>query len=271
GRKPTGTALQARQLALEMYNDMKRLIPDLDKQNVANMPLSIPQSDMAVNIHSAIRQHFGELPMLVVEKLKRMKASTIPEIDYVINPEDGENDEHSIDEEDGSSFRFKEGHLKTWWLHWKDLPDEKRPVFCPAMGFGDVSQLFQESAIVSLLWGDGKNHPTRSFMEAKLCTHAKAKELTNKDYGALLHMLFVGDAELIKNHPQKKQTSYGKRTTTMSQLASMAPDVFGVQPMQDYVDNWFRYVRQKKESAGTSTTQPTPPHLPTAPHPTRLR
>jgi len=208
--------------------------------------------------------------------MKRMNASIIPEIDYVIkteNGETGEDNKHSneANEEDESSFRFKDGHLETWWLLWKELPEATRPVFCPAMGFGDVFQQFQESAIVALLWGQGKNHPTRPFMEAKLCTHAKAKETSEKDYGALLHLLFVGEAESIKAHPKKKQTSYGRRTTTMSQLAHMAPDVFGVKPMQDYVNDWFGYVRQRKDSDGASTAQLTPPHLPTAPHPTRLR
>jgi len=70
GAQPTGTALQVRRLATDIYDDMKRLLPDLNRLNTTNMPLSIPQGDMAANIHSAIRLHFGRLPMLIIGKVR---------------------------------------------------------------------------------------------------------------------------------------------------------------------------------------------------------
>lgn len=145
----------------------------------------------------------------------------------------------------------------------RQLPAEIRPVFCPGAGFKDVFHLFQEAALVPLLWGSAHNHPTRPFLE-RICSAADAARLVKSDYGELLRRLFIGNRDSIKIDPTKQQTTYGKRSTTITKLATEAPTTYGVGPMRRYVFDLFRYLRRRNDSASTSS-QLAPPSFPTAP------
>lgn len=198
----------------------------------------------------------------------------VPQLDYIV-PSDGagaeEGDEEDSEEEtiDDTRLKFKPGHVREWWGHFLELPAEVRPVFSPTTGFSDVFHKFEERALKFLLWGKEPNNPTRPFLENKICTAEEADQLVKENYGELLRRLFIGDADSIKKDSKKQQTTYGKRTTTISELAEKAPDTFGVVPMRRYVDEKFEYLRRRKDLATTSSVQPTPPPLPTAPVPHR--
>jgi hypothetical protein len=72
-KKPA--TVQAKQLANDVYQELKDVLSDLKPTNPpknkesVEMPLGIPQADMAVNILTAIRQHFGRLPGLIIKKV----------------------------------------------------------------------------------------------------------------------------------------------------------------------------------------------------------
>jgi hypothetical protein len=73
GPKPKSVpAKQAQELAAETYGGLKNVLSNLPTLNdaVSPMPLSIPKADLAVEIHTAIREHFGRLPVLVTKKVR---------------------------------------------------------------------------------------------------------------------------------------------------------------------------------------------------------
>ncbi|KAF9346526.1 hypothetical protein BGX34_003829 [Mortierella sp. NVP85] len=101
GKKPTDTSQGS---CHRNYNGMKILLPGLPRLNSPNLPLSIPQEDLSVNIHTAIREQFGRLPLLIVDKLKKLGASKIPNIDHVDKAKkwdgDGDGEEYEDNEEE---------------------------------------------------------------------------------------------------------------------------------------------------------------------------
>ncbi|KAF9992379.1 hypothetical protein BGZ65_012307, partial [Modicella reniformis] len=126
--------------------------------------------------------------------------------------EEDEDPEKDIITARGSSLRMD---MSGRGATFNQLPTEIRPVFCPTAGFGDVFQMFQETALVVLLWGTGANHPTRPFLEHKVCTSKEADRMAKNEYGELLKRLFIGDPDSIRDNRKKRQTTYGKRTTTI--------------------------------------------------------
>lgn len=76
GRKATHPeAVQAREVAQSVYDDMKRLYRDQTSEDwvptnsSAKLHLSIPQGELAHEIHTAIRTHFARLPGVIVAKV----------------------------------------------------------------------------------------------------------------------------------------------------------------------------------------------------------
>jgi len=76
GRTPTHPeAIQARELARSVYESMKKLYHDHTLEywkptnGTAKLPLSIPQGELAREMHTAIRTHFARLPGVVVAKV----------------------------------------------------------------------------------------------------------------------------------------------------------------------------------------------------------
>ncbi|KAI8345795.1 hypothetical protein B0O80DRAFT_471819, partial [Mortierella sp. GBAus27b] len=211
----------------------------------------------------AIREHFGRLPVLITKKLVKIGSTDVPQLEYTDKDGDGEDNEDTDDiliEE--SKLRFKTGHVKQWWKYYISLPAELRPVFCSTASLKDTFNLFQETAFVALLWQPGTK--TNSALSKKVFGRDEADRLAKEDYGAVIHRLFIGDAKTIKSDPTKSQTTYGKRSTTMGQLAIDAPDKFGIRPMRDYLDEHFAYLKRRHNPGSTPSAQLTPPPLPNA-------
>ncbi|KAF9342201.1 hypothetical protein BGX34_008578, partial [Mortierella sp. NVP85] len=87
GRKPVHPeAIQARELAQSVYESMKKLYHDhiledwKPTNSIAKLPLSIPQGELAHEMHTAIRTHFARLPGVVVAKMERLGFKDIPQL-----------------------------------------------------------------------------------------------------------------------------------------------------------------------------------------------
>ena len=163
--------------------------------------------------------------------MKKIGISPDPKI-----PTPGAEDD-DLDEEASFKYKFAAGHIITWWKHFKSLPSEVRPVFIPTTGFCDTFTLFSEHGLIPILWGAERSmssHPTGSFLGRKVCTRKEANALEKSDYGELLHRLFVGNRDTIKRDPRKHQTSYGRQATTMRNLTSEAPSVYGGAALKAY-------------------------------------
>ncbi|KAF9943849.1 hypothetical protein BGZ65_000109, partial [Modicella reniformis] len=107
--------MQARNLAKNIYDDVKEILPGMGPTNPQHMALGIAQLDLSVNIHTAIRQHFGRLPVLVTKKMESVGTVDIPQLDYTTHSSeaDKEDEEEEQDPEkdmlDDSKLNFKEG------------------------------------------------------------------------------------------------------------------------------------------------------------------
>lgn len=72
GRPPKkdSKASRARTLAQSIYNDMRTVLPDLNPvKGSLNIPLSIPQSELAREIHTSLRTHFSRLPETIISRV----------------------------------------------------------------------------------------------------------------------------------------------------------------------------------------------------------
>lgn len=70
GPQARGEALRARNIAVGIYHDLLEILPGLGPTNPQNMCLGVAQEDLSVNIHTAIREHFGRLPVLLTKKVR---------------------------------------------------------------------------------------------------------------------------------------------------------------------------------------------------------
>jgi hypothetical protein len=63
---------KARALAKSIYEDLNQAVPGvlpLDPEAYETMHLGVPNADICVNVHTAIRTHFGRIPELVTTKV----------------------------------------------------------------------------------------------------------------------------------------------------------------------------------------------------------
>ncbi|KAG0231045.1 hypothetical protein BGX31_005657 [Mortierella sp. GBA43] len=256
--------IQARELAKRVYQDLKSAFPDVVPLNVKadDLCLAVAIGDMALNIFTSIRLHFGRLPELLEKKLLKIS----PGQDTATDTDDEVDDDDEAEETEDDQYKFDQGHVLMCWNKYMNLPKSVRPVFVPTAGFKDSFQQLSERALVPLLWGDklGKvNPPTKTIMVSRVCSREEAERAEQSQYGELIRRLFVGDKEAIRKDPMKRQTSYGKKTTTMELLSRSCP-AFSKPSLQEYVDDHFTFINAKKDSAhGSPGTSLSPPPLPT--------
>ncbi|KAK3814455.1 MAG: hypothetical protein J3Q66DRAFT_37783 [Benniella sp.] len=271
GRKPTHPeATQARELAQSVYESMKKLYQDHTSQDwkptnsTAKLPLSIPQGELAREMHTAIRTHFARLPGVVVAKMEKLGFKDIPQLKPELQrvaDDQKEEPEVIIDTEDkDKAIKFDKDHIKTWWDQFQKLPSSSRPIFCPSSGYGSAFALLSETAVISILWNVRQ---IKRIME-KVCSREDADDMAKHRYGEFFHTLFVGDPDM------KGQTSYGRTTTTMNVVTETSPETHGHDALRDYLLGFYGYLRQKKQwtsGDSTSSAPPVPPPLPKRPQP----
>ncbi|KAK3825871.1 MAG: hypothetical protein J3Q66DRAFT_365588 [Benniella sp.] len=252
-------AQEAQRIGKDMYHHLKSVLPDLQHVNPDAIPLGIAVMDLAKEMHTSILTHFRRLPGVIVGKMKKLGRNP----DDIPDPGTAEDDNDS-DEEQLKKYRFEHGHILAWWAHFKNLPEEVRPVFTPTSGFRDTFMLLSESALIRILWGDGrkKYYPTRSIMET-ICSRKEAEDLAQSHYGEFLHKLFIGDRDKIRLDPRKRQTSYGRQTVTMECVHSEAPSVYSHDALKAYRESLSSYFKARKEAKeqGIPCTA-TPPAFP---------
>lgn len=165
-------------------------------------------------------------------------------------------EENSDDSDKYSKYKFAAGHIYTWWKYFMKLPSEVRPVFTPTAGFSDTFMQFSEDALLPILYGDTRilkdAHPTRSIIE-KISSRVNAAELVKTQYGEFLRRLFVGDRAAIRQDPKKRQTSYGRQTTTMVQLAMQAPEAYGRQALDAHWGLLSEFYESRKNAAASGS------------------
>ncbi|KAI7832845.1 hypothetical protein BC939DRAFT_8298 [Gamsiella multidivaricata] len=99
-------------------------------------------------------------------------------------------------------------------------------------------------------------------MESQVCSSETAHELAAEKYGELFRLLFIGDKVEIKADPLKNQTSYGKKTTTMSRLLKDHPNTYGQAALDGHMKRVFANHKARKQAAAEGTEPPVPPDLP---------
>ncbi|KAF9982668.1 hypothetical protein BGZ65_002611 [Modicella reniformis] len=170
-----------------------------------NIPLGIPQEELAKNIHGAIRQHFSRIFRLIVDKMKKVG---IPEDTIPPQSCDEDNDDDVDDD---------------------DIDDDPAPTSptSPIAGYRDTFHELRETALVTDSLGNSfdkdDTHPTKAILNT-IFSRSAADQMANQEYGSILKLLFVGDKEEIRNYKHKAQTTYGKRATTMNQFRDQVPE-----------------------------------------------
>lgn len=81
----------------------------------------------------------------------------------------------------------------------------------------------------------------------RVCSRGEAVDMAKNRYGELFHKLFVGNADNILSNPNKKQTCYGRTTTTMNRISSSTPQTHGHDPLRSYLLRLYGYYRDKKD------------------------
>ncbi|KAI8358157.1 hypothetical protein B0O80DRAFT_275249 [Mortierella sp. GBAus27b] len=275
---------QARELAKSTYEDLSQVVPGvlpLTPESYKDMHLAVPNADICVNMHTAIRSHFRRLPELITAKMSKLRwpQGTIPNISEKDSMDETSDmnldDKLDVDDEeettsapeDDAKLSFEAGYIAKWWNQYMRLPPEVRPVFVPSAGFKDTFQDLSESALLGILWGDkkaGSSHPTKAIMERHIFSYEDADNAIKKNYGSILFKLFVGLKDEIRKDNKKQQTSYGKRCHTMETLSSKVPEFDG-QSLQQYLADHFAYLKAwKAAKASGSTTSLSHPKLPSS-------
>jgi hypothetical protein len=213
------------------------------------------------------------------------EPSTIPSCD---GEEKEEKEEDEMEEENGEEFWdeeeettkksdkivFEAGHIKTWWDEMLRLPFDQRPRFCVSTQLGDSFMDISEEALLAILWGESSGDVGRT-MEAKVRSRTEAKVDQKSDYGELIRRLFIGKPEDLVNK-EVRQTSYGKKTTTMQELSTQHPQIYGQGSLARYTIRRFNVMREIFNQSLTIPTQLTSPtssstaatQLPALPSPT---
>lgn len=124
-----------------------------------------------------------------------------------------------------------------------ESPPEVRPSFCPSSSFKSAFTLISEEALVAIIWD---RDSVGRIME-RVCSRGEAVDMAKNRYGELFHKLFVGNADNILSNPNKKQTCYGRTTTTMNRISSSTPQTHGHDPLRSYLLRLYGYYRDKKD------------------------
>ncbi|KAK3844974.1 MAG: hypothetical protein J3R72DRAFT_436641 [Linnemannia gamsii] len=283
GRKAEKTeSVRAYALAISIFEQFRALHPSIKALNPDHIPLSNIQQDLAPKICLAIKMHYQKLPTIIIDKLG-FEPSTIPSYD-------GENEEEGKEEENGDEFRdeeeettkkadkivFEAGHIKTWWNEMLRLPYDQRPRFCISTQLGDSFLDISEEALLAILWGESSGDVGRT-MKAKVRSRTEAKVDQASNYGELMRRLFIGKPEDLVNK-EVRQTNYGKKTTTMQELSTQHPQIYGQGSLARYTTQRINVLREiynqnltipAQPIATTSSSSSTAaPQLPALPAPT---
>ncbi|KAF9975922.1 hypothetical protein BGZ75_000360, partial [Mortierella antarctica] len=255
GGRPAKKAgsIQGRQVAETAYARLLEVLPNFEPVNKEGIPLSIVQEDAADDLATILRTHFHKLPSSICGRTTKAGChkDDVSVIDAAEEPPEDEPVDPVPDEDDDmeeETTKFAPGHVRKWWGHYQTLPQEGRPAFLPKSKFTDAFIRFQERALPPILWTKSRN-PAHKAAE-KIMSKRAADELVAGHFGSL-----------IKESVLVRQTSYGKKTTTMEELSSQNPEVFGMLALDRFLDEKFKFIAHVQDcrERGQPTTIPPPP------------
>ncbi|KAK3814738.1 MAG: hypothetical protein J3R72DRAFT_461715, partial [Linnemannia gamsii] len=142
----------------------------------------------------------------------------------------GENGDEFRDEEEETTKKadkivFEAGHIKTWWNEMLRLPYDQRPRFCISTQLGDSFLDISEEALLAILWVESSGDVGRTM-------EAKVDQASN--YGELMRRLFIGKPEDLVN----------KETTTMQELSTQQPQIYGQGSLARYTTQRINVLRE---------------------------
>ncbi|KAG0284117.1 hypothetical protein BGZ97_008299 [Linnemannia gamsii] len=314
----SATAQDAREKAVSIFADFKRLRPNFAALNPSDIPLAIVIQELAPKIILAMKMHYRRLLETIRTRMIKLgvDSTQLPDVaqgDESKTDDDGGTQDDIAEEVDdvddvdnndpkkkSQKIVFQQGHIRLCWNFFIRLPAEHQPRFCiqPKMtdSFIDIS----EKELKSILWGRCRESggalsevdlsqmglevewrdrrdagPVRSIWRGGRYDSAWAEGVLSSSYGDIIKMLFIGDRRIIANAP-KRQTTYGKRTTTMNYFAMSYPNTYGQGHLVRYKIERINYYRRlhnesiparsSSSSSASRTPQPSgPPSLPTTP------
>ncbi|KAG0007050.1 hypothetical protein BGZ65_010676 [Modicella reniformis] len=224
-------AIMARDTAIDIYRELCLVLPDLEAVNPKKIPLGVPTMELAVNVHTAISTHFRRLPELIVNK---EFSNLSKKIVLVL-------------------IRFPIYQMKKIGMSPDEVPDLE--TFEETNDDSDQYSKYEFATGHIYTWW-------KHFVRNPFSRRFPRKE-TPYQYGEYLRRLFVGDRTAIRQDPKKRQTSYGRQTTTMVQLTTEAPEAYGRDALNAHCGRLSNFYKSRKEAAarGTPFTD-TPPTLP---------
>ncbi|KAG0356239.1 hypothetical protein BGX24_006449, partial [Mortierella sp. AD032] len=213
-------SVRAYALAISIFEQFRALHPSIKALNPDHIPLSNIQQDLAPKICLAIKMHYRKLPTTIIDKMKKLgfEPSTSPSYD-------GEKEEEGKEEENGDEFRDEEEETTK-----------------------------NEEALLAILWGESSGDVGRT-MEAKVRSRTEAKVDQASNYGELMRRLFIGKPEDLVNK-EVRQTNYGKKTTTMQELSTQHPQIYGQGSLARYTTQRINVLREICNQNLTIPAQP---------------
>ncbi|KAG0344633.1 hypothetical protein BG004_004286 [Podila humilis] len=192
--------------------------------------------EAAAELMIQVRKHFQDLPFTVGSRLLKIgvKKEDLPPDSQKVKSNEGTELEADADVEGSEGGRNK--------IRQKSYPPLVEYIPTPSCPF----ITFEERELPTILWAFTRARPNPAAKSAeKIMIKKTAQELVKNHHGELIRILFHGDTEAIRTSRKVRQTSFGKRTITMQELASSHPDVFGAVSWREYLDEKFKFLKAK--------------------------
>ncbi|KAG0356715.1 hypothetical protein BGX24_006355, partial [Mortierella sp. AD032] len=281
-------------MALDAFARLRQILPGFQPVNKDSICVGRLVVDAAAEFSVQLRKHFRDLPLTIGQRMLKcgwaetdLPAGSFKEQpgsggDQMVTAEDrdddhddhqdhDDHDSHDEDDEDDdeddndTKMQFADGYIRHWWAEAGRLPSPMRPLFCLRHKFNDPFITFEERALPQILWSTTKKRPNPAADAASKIMSAKdASTLVETVHGELTRILFYGEKEEIKQSTSVWQTSYGRRSTTMSSLATIHPTIFDPTALHTYIDAKFKHIDRAIDCKGRRVPcDSTPPPLPT--------
>ncbi|KAK3843964.1 MAG: hypothetical protein J3R72DRAFT_419838 [Linnemannia gamsii] len=225
--------------AISTFNEFKNsLCPGFQALNSSDLALSNIIAELAPKMVLDVKMHYRRMPETLRTKLSKLSIDCdgLPEMDQDNTNAGGDagasggdagaaDVDEDVDDEDAlkqsKKIVFKPGHIQLCWQYFLRIPSSKRPRFCTQAKMSDSFIDINEEALVALPWEE-KSSQLDNVWEGTHFTYNWAAAEQRSSYGEVVKEQFIGDRDAIKEAKNKKQTTYGKRSTTMAELGARA-------------------------------------------------
>ncbi|KAF9546436.1 hypothetical protein EC957_009785 [Mortierella hygrophila] len=109
--------------------------------------------------------------------------------------------------------------------------DDAAPCFCTQSKMTDSFTDIKEEELMCILWGRVPGQ-VGLIWSGSSHTHDWANLQVYTSFGNLVKMLFIGEQNTVRL-ANKQQTTYGKRSATMSELKAAHPTIYDQGPLHD--------------------------------------